>query len=125
LPLLLCSSAMPRPFGEHQSLEHERAEIPGQIAAYLRDLADTPAHDKMRREMREWQIREREKRLAEAFIAMIARRRSTRQGVTVLGRYQNPPPCFCSALASPGWAGSPGDGGAASSRRIPQRVEEA
>jgi hypothetical protein len=46
-------------------LEQERAEMPGQIAAYQRDLAAIPAHDKTRREMREWQIREREKRLAE------------------------------------------------------------
>jgi len=56
---------MPRPRNERQALEEERAELPAQIAAYRRDLAATPAHDKTRREMRELQITEREKRLAE------------------------------------------------------------
>jgi hypothetical protein len=56
---------MPRPRNERQALEEELAEIPGQIALYQRDLAALPIHDKTRREMREWQIREREKRLAE------------------------------------------------------------
>jgi hypothetical protein len=63
---------MPITRNERQFLEEERAEIPGQIAAYRRDLAATPAHDKTRREMREWQIREREKRLAEVEARLVA-----------------------------------------------------
>jgi hypothetical protein len=56
---------MPRPRNERQALEEEHAEIPGRITAYQRELDATPVHDKTRREMREWQIREREKGLAE------------------------------------------------------------
>jgi hypothetical protein len=56
---------MPRPRNERQALEEELAELPAQIAVYQRDLSATPAHDKTRREIREWQIRERVKRLAE------------------------------------------------------------
>jgi hypothetical protein len=56
---------MPRPQNERQALEEELAELPAQIVAYQRDLAAMPAHDKTRREMREWQIREGEKRLVE------------------------------------------------------------
>jgi hypothetical protein len=55
---------MPRPFNERQSLEQERTEIPGQIAAYRQELENGRPH-KARRERLEWQIREREKRLAE------------------------------------------------------------
>jgi hypothetical protein len=56
---------MPRPFNERQALEKERSELPGQIAAYRQELADTPTipEFKARRERMEWQIREREKRL--------------------------------------------------------------
>ncbi len=56
---------MPAPTNERQALERERAELPGQIAAYQQDLAATPTEDKTRREMREWQIRRAQKRLAE------------------------------------------------------------
>jgi len=47
---------MPRPQNERQALEEELAELPAQSVAYQRDLAAMPAHDKTRREMREWQI---------------------------------------------------------------------
>ncbi len=33
---------MPRPFNERQSLEQELAELPSQIAVYLRELTETP-----------------------------------------------------------------------------------
>jgi hypothetical protein len=57
---------MPRPRNERQALEEEeRAELTAQIAAYQRELAATPAENKTRREMREWQIRRDQKRLAE------------------------------------------------------------
>ena len=56
---------MPRPLNERQSLEQERAEISAQIAAYQAELDATPVTNKARREMREWQTKEREKRLAE------------------------------------------------------------
>jgi hypothetical protein len=55
---------MPRPRNERQALEEERAEIPGQIAAYRQEMENGRPH-KARRERLEWQIREREKRLAE------------------------------------------------------------
>ncbi len=54
-----------RPTNERQSLERERAELPEQIAAYQRELDATPPENKPRREMREWQIRRAQKRLAE------------------------------------------------------------
>lgn len=58
---------MPRPFNERQSLEKERSELPGQIAAYQQELADTPPMPefKARRERLAWQVRERQKRLAD------------------------------------------------------------
>ena len=34
--------SMPRPFNERQSLEQELAELPSQIAVYLRELTETP-----------------------------------------------------------------------------------
>jgi hypothetical protein len=46
---------MPRPFSERQSLEQERAEIPGQIATYRQELENGRPH-KARRERLEWQI---------------------------------------------------------------------
>jgi hypothetical protein len=55
---------MPAPNDERQSLEQERAEIPGQIAAYRQEL-ENGRPTKVRREQLEWQLREREKRLAE------------------------------------------------------------
>jgi len=56
---------MPRPLSEKQSLEQECAELPGQIAAYQRELDASPPENKARREMREWQIRRAQKRMAE------------------------------------------------------------
>jgi hypothetical protein len=55
---------MPRPLNTRQSLEQERDEIPRQIAAYRQELENGSPH-KARRERLEWQIGEREKRLAE------------------------------------------------------------
>ena len=55
---------MPRPLNERQSLEQERAEIPGQIAAHRQDV-ENGRQRKARREELEWQIRERVKRLAD------------------------------------------------------------
>jgi len=57
---------MPRHFNERQSLEHElRDELPAQLAAYRQELENAPVIRRTRRERLEWQIREREKRLAE------------------------------------------------------------
>ncbi len=68
---------MPRPLNERQSLERERAELPSQIAAYQRELDATPPENKARREMREWQIRRVQKRMAEveARLAMLGEAR--------------------------------------------------
>jgi hypothetical protein len=52
---------MPRPLNERQSLEQERAEIPGQIAAYRQELENGRLH-KACRERLEWQIGAAEKR---------------------------------------------------------------
>ena len=56
---------MPAPTNEWHALERERGELPDQIAAYQRELATTPAENKTRREMLEWQIRRDQKRMAE------------------------------------------------------------
>jgi hypothetical protein len=56
---------MPTPPRERLRLELELTELPGQIAGYRRDLTETPAQDKTRREMLDWQIRRDRKRLAE------------------------------------------------------------
>jgi chromosome segregation ATPase len=56
---------MPRPMNEQQSLEQERAELPGQLAAHQAELDATPPENKARRERLEWQIRRMQKRLAE------------------------------------------------------------
>ncbi len=56
---------MPAPSNERQALERERAELPGQIAAYQRDLAATPPENRGRGEMLERQIRRDQKRMAE------------------------------------------------------------
>jgi hypothetical protein len=63
---------MPRRLNERQALEQERAEIPGQVAAYRQELENGRPH-KARRERLEWQIREREKRLAEVEARLAAR----------------------------------------------------
>jgi len=55
---------MPQPLSERQSLKAELAEIPRQIAAYRNEL-ENGSPKRARRERLEWQIREREKRLAE------------------------------------------------------------
>lgn len=62
---------MPRPLNEPQSLEQERAELPEQIAPYRQELENGRPH-KARRERLEWQIREREKRLAEVWARLAA-----------------------------------------------------
>ncbi len=56
---------MPRPRNERQALEQELAELLEQIAAHHRELDATPVQNRGRREMREWQIRRVQKRLAE------------------------------------------------------------
>lgn len=62
------------PTNERQALERELAELPGQIAAYQRELDATPVQNRGRREMRQWQIRRYQKRLAtiEARLAAIS-----------------------------------------------------
>jgi hypothetical protein len=58
---------MPAPHSERQALERERAELPSQIAVYLRELTETseaPEH-RARRERLAWQVRNLEKLLAE------------------------------------------------------------
>jgi hypothetical protein len=67
-------ASMPRPLSERQSLEQERAELPGQIAAYQRELDATPVQNRGRREMREWQIRRDKKRLADVETRLAALR---------------------------------------------------
>jgi hypothetical protein len=62
---------MPRPLNEHQSLEQERAELPGQIAAYRQELENGSPH-LARREWLDWQIRKAEKRLAEVEASLAA-----------------------------------------------------
>ena len=66
---------MPRPFNERKSLEQEMAELPGQIAAYWNELENGSSRP-ARRERLEWQIRERENRLAD----VRARLATTRAG---------------------------------------------
>jgi hypothetical protein len=56
---------MPAPTNERQALEREPAKLPGQIAAYQRELDATPAEHKARRERLVWQIRRDQKRMAE------------------------------------------------------------
>jgi DNA repair exonuclease SbcCD ATPase subunit len=55
---------MPRPHNERQSLEKERAELRGQIAACWQERENGSPH-RARREQLEWQIRKAENRLAE------------------------------------------------------------
>ncbi len=56
---------MPAPYNERQALEHERAELPEDLAAYQRELAARVPADKPQRERLAWQIRRVQKRLAE------------------------------------------------------------
>jgi hypothetical protein len=58
-------ASMPRPLSEQQSLEQERAELPGQLAAHQQKLDATPPEHKARRERLEWQIRRTQKRMVE------------------------------------------------------------
>jgi hypothetical protein len=55
---------MPRPLNERQSLELELVEIAVQIAAHRQELENGHPY-KARRELLDWKIRERERRLAE------------------------------------------------------------
>jgi hypothetical protein len=68
---------MPRPLNERQSLKAELAEIPRQIAAHWREL-ESGSLRRTRREQLEWQIREREKRLADVRARLAAIRADTR-----------------------------------------------
>jgi chromosome segregation ATPase len=65
---------MPAPTNERQSLERERAELPGQLARYQKELDATPPEQRERRERLAWQIRRIKKRTAdlEARLAALA-----------------------------------------------------
>jgi len=71
---------MPRPFNERQSLEQELAELPVQIAVYLRELTETPEASvhRVRRQRLAWQIRNLENRLAEVRARLAGIRAETR-----------------------------------------------
>ena len=58
---------MPTPPNERQALEQELAELPVQIAVYLRELVEIPeaSKDRAHREWLAWQVRTLEKRLAD------------------------------------------------------------
>ncbi len=56
---------MPAPTNERQSLERERAELPGQLAAHQAELDAAAPEHKALGERLEWQIRRAQKRLAE------------------------------------------------------------
>jgi chromosome segregation ATPase len=75
---------MPRPRNARQALEEELAEIPGQLAAYRQEMENGRPH-KARRERLEWQIREREKRLAEIEARLAAINKAGRSGGISLG----------------------------------------
>ncbi len=66
-PYCAIISSMPRPLNERQSLEQELAELPVQIAVYLRELTETPEGIEHRaaREWLAWQVRNLENRLAD------------------------------------------------------------
>ena len=55
---------MPRPLSERESLEQERAELHGRIAAYRQEL-EYGALRRVRREYLAWQIEHAERRLAD------------------------------------------------------------
>jgi hypothetical protein len=65
VPLLRYHASMPAPTNERQSLERERAELPGQIVAYESELDATSPEHTARRERLVWQLRRAQKRLAE------------------------------------------------------------
>ncbi len=65
MPLLRYHASMPAPTNERQSLERERAELPGQIVAYESELDATSPEHTARRERLVWQLRRAQKRLAE------------------------------------------------------------
>jgi hypothetical protein len=58
---------MPTTPDERQALEQELAELPSQIAVYLRELVEIPeaSKDRAHREWLAWQVRNLEKRLAD------------------------------------------------------------
>ncbi len=57
---------MPRPLSERQAWGLERhGVLPAQLAAFEAPLAAVAPGDKVRREMREWQIRRVRRRIAE------------------------------------------------------------
>jgi hypothetical protein len=56
---------MPRPRNERQSLERERAELPGQLAEYQKELDATAPDNTARRERFTFQIRRVKMRMAE------------------------------------------------------------
>jgi hypothetical protein len=56
---------MVRPFSERTTWAEERAELPGQIAALVRDLDATPIEHTPRRDRLTWTIRRARLRIAE------------------------------------------------------------
>jgi|HubBroStandDraft_4_1064222.scaffolds.fasta_scaffold2984572_1 hypothetical protein len=64
---------MPTPPSERRALEQERDGLPGQIAAYRRELEMTEHEQRARRDRLDWQIQNLEQRLAaiEARLAAI------------------------------------------------------
>jgi len=56
---------MPRPLNERQSLEMERDELLGQVAAYRQESENAPVISKTRRDFLEWHIRRVQKRMAD------------------------------------------------------------
>jgi len=71
VPLLRYHASMPAPTNERQSLERERAELPGQIVAYESELDATSPEHTARRERLVWRIR-RAVRLAEVAARLAA-----------------------------------------------------
>ena len=72
---------MPTPPNERQALEQELAELPSQIAVYLRELTETPeasVHRVRRQRLVAWQIRNLENRLAEVRARLAGIRAETR-----------------------------------------------
>ncbi len=71
---------MPAPSNERQALEQELAELPSQIAVYLRELTETPEGIKHRagREWLAWQVRNLEKRLADVRTRLAAIKAASR-----------------------------------------------
>ena len=71
---------MPTPPNERQALEQELAELPSQIAVYLRELTEMPEGIKHRagREWLAWQVRNLEKRLADVRTRLAAIKAASR-----------------------------------------------